>query len=228
MATRAAIIYIDNKGKMSATYNHYDGYPENLGKGLNDHYSDDFNAQKIASEGYISYMDPETGEIEQNNQQNPETYVIDDLDDAVGKLNDVAQGMGADYVYIYVPYNNSWVNIKNQGSNTMLRTLNGLLPDILGMSHMGSEDDVDMNESYKTKWQNFLNENDDATVRFEKVRDNAYRMLKQEDGRQVNDYVDALVRQIKLKPSDADEYIEYDRTDWKADFDDYISNKMDF
>ena len=228
MATRAAIIYIDNKGKMSATYNHYDGYPENLGKGLNDHYSDDFNAQKIASEGYISYMDPETGEIEQNNQQNPETYVIDDLDDAVGKLNDVAQGMGADYVYIYVPYNDSWVNIKNQGSNTMLRTLNGLLPDILGMSHMGSEDDVDMNESYKTKWQNFLNENDDATVRFEKVRDNAYRMLKQEDGKQVNDYVDALVRQIKLNPSDADEYIEYDRTDWKADFDDYISDKMDF
>ena len=228
MATRAAIIYIDNKGKMSATYNHYDGYPENLGKGLNDHYSDDFNAQKIASEGYISYMDPETGEIEQNNQQNPETYVIDDLDDAVGKLNDVAQGMGADYVYIYVPYNDSWVNIKNQGSNTMLRTLNGLLPDILGMSHMGSEDDVGMNESYKTKWQNFLNENDDATVRFEKVRDNAYRMLKQEDGKQVNDYVDALVRQIKLNPSDADEYIEYDRTDWKADFDDYISDKMDF
>lgn len=228
MATRAAIVYIDDKGKMSATYNHYDGYPENLGKGLTNHYSDDFNAQKIASKGYISYMDPETGEIEQNNQSSPETYIIDDLDDAVGKVNDVAQGMGADYVYIYAPYNNSWVNIKNQGSNTMLRTLNGLLPDILGMSHMGSEDDVDMNESYKTKWQNFINENDDAKVRFEKIRDNAYRMLKQEDGRQVNDYVDALVRQIKLKPSDADEYIEYDRTDWKADFDDYISNKMDF
>jgi len=40
--------------------------------------------------------------------------------------------------------------------------------------------------------------------------------------------VDALARQIKLKPSDADEYIEYDRTDWKADFDDYVSDKMDF
>ena len=53
-------------------------------------------------------------------------------------------------------------------------------------------------------------------------------MLKHENGTQVNDYVDALVRQIKLKPSDADEYIEYDRTDWKADFDDYISDKMDF
>jgi len=228
MATRAAIIYIDGKGKMSATYNHYDGYPENLGKGLTNHYSDDFNAQKIASEGYISYMDPETGEIEQNNQSSPETYIIDDLDDAVGKINDVAQGMGVDYVYIYVPYNNSWVNIKNQGRNTMINILNGLLPDILGISHMGSEDDVDINESYEIKWQNFINENDDAKVRFEKIRDNAYRMLKQEDGRQVNDYVDSLVNQIKLNPSDADEYIEYDRTDWKADFDDYISDKMDF
>ncbi|NDB81033.1 hypothetical protein EB155_14330, partial [archaeon] len=201
MATRAAIIYIDDKGKMSATYNHYDGYPENLGKGLTNHYSDDFNAQKIASEGYISYMDPETGEIEQNNQSSPETYIIDDLDDAVGKINDVAQGMGADYVYIYVPYNNSWVNIKNQGRNTMINILNGLLPDILGISHMGSEDDVDMNESYEIKWQNFINENDDAKVRWEKIRDNAYRMLKQEDGRQVNDYVDSLVNQIKLNPS---------------------------
>ena len=85
-----------------------------------------------------------------------------------------------------------------------------------------------MEEGYKTKWKKFITENDDAKVRFEKVRDNAYRMLKHEPGNQVNDYVDALERQIKLKPSDADEYIEYDRTDWKADFDDYVSDKMDF
>ena len=76
--------------------------------------------------------------------------------------------------------------------------------------------------------KNHCFKDDDATVRFEKVRDNAYRMLKMKMEKQVNDYVDALERQIKLKPSDADEYIEYDRTDWKADFDDYISDKMDF
>jgi hypothetical protein len=84
-----------------------------------------------------------------------------------------------------------------------------------------------MEEGYKTKWKKFITENDDAKVRFEKVRDNAYRMLKQEDGRQVEAYVDALERQIKFKPSDADEYIKYDLTDWKADFDDYVSDKMD-
>ena len=94
---------------------------------------------------------------------------------------------------------------------------------------MADYDSIDnMEEGYKTKWKKFITENDDAKVRFEKVRDNAYRMLKHEPGNQVNDYVDALERQIKLKPSDADEYIEYDRTDWKADFDDYISDKMDF
>jgi len=99
---------------------------------------------------------------------------------------------------------------------------------------MADYDTIDnMEEGYEAKWKKFVNEesffkDDPATIRFEKIRDNAYRMLKSEDGNQVNDYVDALERQIKLKPTDADEYIEYDRTDWKADFDDYVSDKMDF
>jgi len=52
-------------------------------------------------------------------------------------------------------------------------------------------------------------------------------MLKHEDGRQVNDYVDALERQIKFKPSDMDMFIEFGREDFQADFDDYIYDRMD-
>ncbi len=65
MATRAAIIYFDpERLEAISTYNHYDGYPENLGAGLENHYNDDMYAKKIASEGYISYLDPETGDID--------------------------------------------------------------------------------------------------------------------------------------------------------------------
>ena len=94
---------------------------------------------------------------------------------------------------------------------------------------MGFDDEQDMMEEkdYMNEWKSFINENDDAKVRFEKIRDNAYRMLKHEDGKQVNAYVDALERQIKFKPSDADEMINYDKSDFQADFDDYVSDKMD-
>ena len=136
---------------------------------------------------------------------------------------------GADYAYLLIPRTEMDV-CSNSYENGRLRRC-----FVIGIDLRRYEDDMadydsidNMEEGYKTKWKKFITENDDAKVRFEKVRDNAYRMLKHEPGNQVNDYVDALARQIKLKPSDADEYIEYDRTDWKADFDDYISDKMDF
>ena len=230
MATRAAIIYFDgDNGQFTSTYNHYDGYPENLGVALEKHYNDDFKAHKISREGYISYMDPETGDIEQKNQQDPDVEQVYGEDTAASQINDVIQSYGADYAYIFSPALDKWVTIKNAGSNTVMNTLDQLMPEMFGRGDVVDYDSIDnIEEGYKIKWQNFINENDDATVRFEKIRDNAYRMLKSEDGKQVNDYVDSLVNQIKLNPSDADEYIEYDRTDWKADFDDYISDKMDF
>jgi hypothetical protein len=230
MATRAAIIYFDgDNGQFTSTYNHYDGYPENLGVALEKHYNDDFKAHKISREGYISYMDPETGDIEQKNQQDPDVEQVYDEDTAASQINDVIQSYGADYAYIFSPALDKWVTIKNAGSNTVMNTLDQLMPEMFGRGDMVDYDSIDnMEEGYKIKWKKFIAENDDATVRFEKIRDNAYRMLKSEDGKQVNDYVDSLVNQIKLNPSDADEYIEYDRTDWKADFDDYISDKMDF
>jgi len=224
------IIYFDgDNGQFTSTYNHYDGYPENLGVALEKHYNDDFKAHKISREGYISYMDPETGDIEQKNQQDPDVEQVYDEDTAASQINDVIQSYGADYAYIFSPALDKWVTIKNAGSNTVMNTLDQLMPEMFGRGDMVDYDSIDnMEEGYKIKWKKFIAENDDATVRFEKIRDNAYRMLKSEDGKQVNDYVDSLVNQIKLNPSDADEYIEYDRTDWKADFDDYISDKMDF
>ena len=228
MATRATIGYLNPDDSITTTYNHYDGYPESLGVALNKQYSTDEKAKEIANMGYVSFVDPETGDIEANNQESPRT--VGGGDDLVSTLQYFKdQASEGDYAYLWVPQNEEWMFAPTAMKMEDFVDVFALGIDFQDEDDMADYDSIDnMEEGYEAKWKKFITENDDAKVRFEKVRDNAYRMLKSEDGNQVNDYVDALERQIKLKPSDADEYIEYDRTDWKADFDDYVSDKMDF
>ena len=232
MATRAAIIYFDpEKLEAVSTYNHYDGYPENLGAGLENHYNDDMYAKKIASEGYISYLDPETGDIEVSNpkDKNVDPDIIsltDDMSQTAMDLAEMISSYGVDYAYIWSPAIDKWMTIKGGSTKSMYTTIDQLMPELFGMG-TNPENDMMEEKDYMTEWKSFISENDDAKVRFEKIRDNAYRMLKHEDGKQVNAYVDALERQIKFKPTDADEMINYDKSDFQADFDDYVSDKMD-
>ena len=123
------------------------------------------------------------------------------------------------------------MTIKGGSTKSIYSTVDQLMPELFGMG-TNPENDMMEKKDYMTEWQAFLNEesffkDDPAIIRWEKIRDNAYRMLKHEDGNQVNLYVDALERQIKFNPSDADELINYDKSDFQADFDDYISDKMD-
>lgn len=56
--TRALVGYLAGD-TLTTTYNHYDGYPSNLGKGLEAHYNNDDAAKDIAMKGYITGMDAE-------------------------------------------------------------------------------------------------------------------------------------------------------------------------
>ena len=233
MATRATIGYLNPDNTITTTYNHYDGYPEGLGVALRNHYNTNEEAKEVANMGYVSYIDAETGNIEANNKSAPQTVGDSDLVSSIQYFKD--QASEGDYAYLWVPQNEEWMY-----APTAMKMEDFVDVFVMGIDFIDDEDDMadydsidNMEEGYEAKWKKFVNEesffkDNPATIRFEKIRDNAYRMLKSEDGNQVNDYVDALERQIKLKPSDADEYIEYDRTDWKADFDDYVSDKMDF
>ena len=52
MGTRALVGYLDTDqtpAKLTSTYNHYDGYPSNLGKGLETFYNSDAKAEEIAN-----------------------------------------------------------------------------------------------------------------------------------------------------------------------------------
>ena len=226
MATRALIGYLNDDNTITTTYNHYDGYPENLGVALDKHYNTDAKAKEIANMGYVSYVNPETGDIEANNSDSPVTVGDEDLISSLQFFKEAADG--TDYAYLWAPQTGDWMHARTSMKMEDFVDNFALGIDFQDEDDMADYDTIDnMEEGYENKWKKFITENDDAKVRFEKIRDNAYRMLKHEDGNQVNFYVDALERQIKFNPSDADELIDYDKSDFQADFDDYINDKMD-
>ena len=127
MGTRALIGYLDtdqSPAKLTSTYNHYDGYPSNLGKGLESFYDSDAKAEEIANTGYISYLDPETGKIEAANQQDPYvTQLPDNFNEAMMEIASNIDGMGADYGYIWDNENEEWITVKNDSIRNLTQDL---------------------------------------------------------------------------------------------------------
>jgi len=151
MATRALIGYLNDNNTITTTYNHYDGYPENLGVALDKHYNTDVQAKEIANMGYISYIEPETGDIEANNSDRPVTVGDDDLISSLQFLKKEAEGV--DYVYLFVPSVTGGEWITSRTGLKMELFVDAFLDNI-------REDKEDtMQESYKAKWKKFLGEN---------------------------------------------------------------------
>ena len=127
MGTRALIGYLNtdqSPAKLTATYNHYDGYPSNLGKGLENFYNSDAKAEEIANVGYISYLDPETGEWEAANKSMPDvTKLPDDFNEAMLTIASEIDSVGADYGYIWDNENEEWITVKNNGIGAMTQDL---------------------------------------------------------------------------------------------------------
>jgi hypothetical protein len=126
MGTRALIGYLDTDGdlKLTSTYNHYDGYPSNLGKGLETWYDSDAKAEEIANAGYISYLDPETGKIEAANQQDPYVNTLpDNFNEAMMIIASNIDKVGGDYGYIWDNENEEWITVKNEGIRSMTTDL---------------------------------------------------------------------------------------------------------
>lgn len=125
MATRALIGYFDDDRVLTSTYNHYDGYPDHLGKMLDKYFSNEELAKKIAGTGYISYIDDD-GNIESKNKMNPErTELGRDLDweDALFEMAKQIDNYGADFAYIWYEGDGDWSEIKNTGTRSMVDQL---------------------------------------------------------------------------------------------------------
>lgn len=152
MATRALVGYLNPETKeLTSTYNHYDGYPDNLGLALIKHYASDNKAYGIANYGYISYVDPYTGEIEASRKEDADVEVLPkNFEDAMMEIASIADSYGADYVYIYTPQN-GWIDVKMYGKAQTADTLEQILGTIKRYF------DSNVEESYNAKWKNFIN-----------------------------------------------------------------------
>ena len=118
--TRALIGYVSGD-RLTTTYNHYDGYPSNLGKGLMTHYNDDEKAKEIAMKGYITGMDPDTGDISATHSDPPTKIKLpEDSEEMAREVAEEIDGMGADYGYIWHDESNQWLTIKNTGIRSMI------------------------------------------------------------------------------------------------------------
>lgn len=207
MATRALIGYLDEDRNFTCTYNHYDGYPEGLGKALLNHYDTEETAKKIANTGYISSVD-EDGTIDSKYDEPANKIKLDgEWEDALEEMAGKVDEYGGDYGYIWWEGDGDWVQIKNTGIRSMMDQIANQMSSATSMFGPVDENKKEeMAENYKTKWNDFITEN--------KVIDDQWTL-----------YVKSLVNAIRL--NGVDDYIDFSEDDFKEDFDNYIADKMD-
>ena len=228
MATRALLgsIQTDAAGNqvLTSTYNHYDGYPENLGVGLNKYYDQTDAAIKISNQGYISYLDPETGEIEAKHKEPADKTVLpDSFEDAMREVYSVADSYGADYVYLYDFDDMEWLDSRMYGSKKLMDTFSGTGIENQFEGYLGGdladEDSIrNMEENdYLNEWKSFLTEGN-------KEMANAKTVLKGKPHLDI--YLSSLENDIRL--NGPEDYQGYTSDDWEEDYTNYMADKMDY
>ena len=224
MATRALIGYLDDSKKLTTTYNHYDGYPEYLGKVLKEHYSGDDKAKEVASVGYITSID-EDGKINSKFNESANTMILDEeAFSAAMQIGDEVNGYGADYGYVY--FNDEWNTVKNNGIKGMAEQI----VDELGESGMfmvdenGDGNENIMEQGYEAKWAKFLNEA--KQMDFDVLK----KYIKQETNygdSEINTYIESLQRDFEAGGDRSNGYDDYEMDDYVEDFENYIQDKRD-
>jgi len=221
MATRALIGYLDDSKKLTSTYNHYDGYPDYLGKILLNHFDDDAAAEGVAMEGYISNID-EDGTINSKYDEAADTEILDEeAFSAAMQIGGKVDEYGGDYGYIW--FNKQWNTIKNNGIEGMAKQIVEELEESgMFMVDENKEENI-MEAGYEAKWAQFLNEAEDmdfGVIKSFIAKDKNIDM----DDFALDAYVESLKNSFRL---DKDDYKDYEMDDYVEDFDNYVSDKMD-
>ena len=162
MATRALIGYLNSDNTITTTYNHYDGYPENLGVALDRHYDTDETAKEIANLGYVSFIEPLNGDIEANNQDRPITVGDEDLISSLQYFKEEAGNV--DYAYLYIPGLGEWVSSKTSIKmdlfvDTFIDAMESTVEEFDEDEYESDIMNDTMDEAYQSKWNKFLGEN---------------------------------------------------------------------
>ena len=232
MATRALIGFLDDDKQLVGTYNHYDGYPDGLGKTLVKHFNDGDAAEKLAATGYISSIDPESGDIDSKYDQEP-YYKIVDADDAFtagSMIGDAVDYFGGDYGYVWVKELKKWLTIKNNGIAGMAKQIEDELGES-GMYMVDENEEIEeniMEQGYEAKWAKFLGEakNIDFGVIKKYIQDELKRGDSREDI-ELDTYIDSIKRDFDAGGARRSDYDDYEMDDYVEDFENYIADKRD-
>ena len=226
MATRALIGHLDKDKKFVSTYNHYDGNPDGLGKTLEKFFNTDEKARVVSNTGYISSIDPDSGEIESKYKEKANTEILDeDAFEAGLQIGREVDAYAGNYGYVW--FNDKWNSVKNNGVESMAMQLE----DILGESGMFRVDEskiIDKNimeQGYEAKWAKFLNEAKemDFSVIKKFIQDDLQRGDQEDPA--LDAYIESLQRDFAAG-RDSD-YSDYEMDDYVEDFQNYEADKMD-
>ena len=179
MATRALIAYLDDSKQLTSTYNHYDGYPEYLGKILKEHYNGEALAKSVASKGYISNID-EDGTINSKFNEPADIMVLDEGAFTAGmQIGEKVVEYGGDYGYIW--FNSTWNVVKNNGVESMAKQLD---------TDEAKELDFDVIKNYISKNKN-IDGDDFALDAYIDSLKNSFRISKDDYADyEMDDYVE--------------------------------------
>ena len=230
MATRAMVAFLDDDKQLVGTYNHYDGYPEGLGKVLQKFYNDERAAEELAGTGYISYLDPEDGSINSKYDEEP-LYKIIDADDAFSAgmmIGDEIKGMGADYGYVWIKPLGKWYVLKNKGGDSIAKQIEDELGES-GMYMVDESKEIEeniMEQGYEAKWANFLAES--KKVDFKVLKKYLQKVNDVEEGEfdyAIDGYIESLQNSFRL--GGPEQYEDFEMDDYVEDFDNWFNDRMD-
>jgi len=145
MATRAQISRFSGPTQIETVYNHYDGYPEYLGKALKDHHYDQDSVMDIMDGGNVRAIDSETGEVE-HYENEPSRFINgDSMATVIGNYAEHINNEGGAYAYIWD--GEDFHTIKNNGIGGMIDQLTKIFID------------KDMNENKEFDLKEYLADN---------------------------------------------------------------------
>jgi len=99
MGTSAMIgIYNKSDGSVTASYCHYDGYVDGVGRTLFDHYNTMYDAEIAAKGGYISSLENDYLVSRKNAVHDDEAIPFSSVEEYLVKGENYA---GADYLYLF-------------------------------------------------------------------------------------------------------------------------------
>ena len=225
MATRALIGYLDSNKVLTTTYNHYDGYPDYLGKKLKEFYNTSDSAFKIANTGYISSIEEDGTITSKYDEIADKIQLDDDIVEAgliVAKEIDTISG---EYGYIWFGYD--WFTIKNNGIEGMAAQFDDeMAASGMFMVDENVEENI-MEQGYEAKWAKFLNEAQDMDFSVIKrfIQDDTKRGDKEDPA--LDAYIDSLKRDFEAGGDRRAAYDDYEMDDYVEDFENYEAEKRD-